>query len=88
MSDIVTPLRWKRTDEEKPPFGKWVWGLFVSETGSSIRECERYHDDTIWFWVVGKGHRSDVPLLWSNPEDVIQGLMEVIDGNGVNHDTR
>lgn len=89
--DIVTPLIWKRVDEEKPPFEKWVWGLFVSEEGSWISDCLRHY--RIWsdsvIWEGGRGNRCNVPLLWSDPEYAIHSLMGVIDGKGEHHaDTR
>ncbi len=88
MSDIVTQLLWKRTSELIPWPDKWLLGLFVSEKGSRIRECQLRVLSGPLVWFDGEGYRCETPLLWSNPEDVIQGLMEVIDGNGVNHDTR
>ncbi len=90
--DIVTPLRWKRPDEEKPPLDKTVWGLFVSEEGSRIEKMYLHRNvlsgKATWR-ALYDNYWSGIPLLWSDPEDAIHSLMGSIDGKGEHHaDTR
>ncbi len=80
-NDITTQLHWKRTEEEKPPHGKWVWGLFVWPNGSEIEKvcrCSDLYRGKEQWKENGCVPTSDAPLLWSDPEDVIHSLMEVI----------
>ncbi len=72
---IRTALIWKRTEGEKPPLDKWVWGFFVSEDGSDIEDtirCQNFRG--VEYWQRGEDN-DQIPVLWTNPDDIVNDLL-------------
>lgn len=73
---IETTLQWKRTDEEKPQLGEWVWGVFMGFIGEAlIKRCRKIHYKGIERWQNRDFSFSlDYPIYWTERTEGIKQL--------------
>lgn len=74
--ELKAKVKWKRTEEEKPPFGIFVRALFKSDKGVCIEwACvrESLNSKTYWKALYGSFYTME-PVMWWDPSSVIQQL--------------